>query len=143
MKTLSIILLVILSSCQLIPQEEVDSPVGKHTTLQIQNKITLFPITEFIDGSLWEVKLYCFCGDTLVVYDVNPVLTGTTSVGFIIPDDCESVKVSWQFAPIKSKYYFGVANCRQYSEGQKTVTKNSNTLLIVDRDWSATPDINY
>lgn len=139
MKALSIILLVILSSCQLAPLNEVESAV-KHTTLQIQNKVTLYPVTEYIDGSLWEVQLYCFSGKSLVVYEIDPVPTGSTSLEFPLPDNCETVKVSWKFAPIKSQYYFGVANCRRYSEGQKTVTKNSNTLLIVDRDWSATPN---
>jgi hypothetical protein len=140
MKSLSLILLVIFSSCLLIPSEEVKSPVIKNTTtLQIQNKITLFPKIEYIDGSLWEVQINCFCGETLVVYEISPVLTGTTSPRHIIPDSCDKVNVSWKFAPIKSQYYSGVANCRRYLEGQQTVIKDSNTLLIVDQNWSATP----
>ena len=139
MRTLSFLILVILSSCQLIPQEEVESPVVKLTTLQIQNKITLFPVIEFIDGSLWEAQVYCFYGKELKVYEIDPVPTGTTSLELIIPDNCEKVKVSWKFAPIKSQYYLGVANCRRYSDGYQTITKYSNTLLTVDRDWSAIP----
>lgn len=135
MKIPSFILLVILSSCELIHQDDVESPAVKRTTLQIQNKITLFPKTEFIDGSLWEVEVNCFMRDTLVVYEISPVLTGTTSKELIIPNDCERVKVSWKFAPIKSQYYFGVANCRRYSDGLQTVTKYSKTLLILDQNW--------
>lgn len=140
MKALSIILSTILLSCQLTPLEEVEPPVVKYTTLQIQNKITLFPITEFIDGSLWEAQVYCFCGKNLIESEIAPVPTGTTSLKINLPADCESVKVSWKFAPIKSKYYFGAANCRRYSTGQQKVKKESNTLLIVDQNWSVFPE---
>src|SRR5665647_2496036 len=96
MKRLSLILLVIFSSCLLVPPDEEKSPVNKNTTLQIQNKITLFPKIEYIDGSLWEVQLNCFCGDTLFVYEIDPVLTGTISPKQIIPDSCERVNISWK-----------------------------------------------
>lgn len=139
MKRLSLIVLVILCSCRLIPQEEIESPVVKNTTLQIHNKITLFPVTEFIDGSLWETEVYCFCGKTLEILEIEPVPSGTTTLELLIPDNCEKVKVSWKFAPIKSLYYFGVANCRRYSDGYQAVTKYSNTLLVVDQYWSAIP----
>lgn len=138
-RNLLLILFVLFCTCQLIPQEEIESAAVKRTTMQIQNKVTLFPVTEYIDGSLWEVQVYCFNEKSVVVNEIAPVPTGTTSVEFIIPDDCESVKVSWKFAPVKSQYYFGVANCRRYSGGKQTVKKNSNTLLIVDKDWSAIP----
>jgi hypothetical protein len=102
------------------------------TTYQISNNLNLYPPEEFIDGSLWEIIIYYFIGNEIVKIDsIEPVLTGEISSKIIIPSSYQKLKFSFQFAPKKSLYYLGCANCRRYSENFTLIEKGKNTIIEI------------
>jgi hypothetical protein len=127
-----VLFMVFCISCDeaLIPTES--SSIELSTTFQISNNLKLYPPVEFIDGSLWEVVVYYYIGQDIVKVDsLSPVHTGEISSKIEIPSIYEKLKFSFQFAPKKSQYYFGCANCRRYSENFTFLEKNKNIIIEI------------
>jgi len=102
------------------------------TTYQISDNLKLYPPVEFIDGSLWEVIVYYFIDDNIVKIDsINPILTGEVSLKIKIPSNYQKMKFSFQLAPKKSQYYFGVANCRRYYGNFIFLEKGKNVVVEI------------
>jgi hypothetical protein len=138
MKNLIFILFMIFCiSCDenIIPTESLPTeslPTETLTTYQISNNLKLYPPVEFIDGSLWEVIIYYFIGNEIVKVDsINPILTGELSSKIKISSNYEKMKFSFQLAPKKSQYYFGMANCRRYSENFILIEKGKNIIIEI------------
>lgn len=129
--------LILFVSCDevLVPPEVPQTKASKgeiSTTFQVSNNLELSPPVELIDGSLWEVVVYYYIGDNLVKMDsISPVLTGEISAKKEISSDYEKLKFSFQFAPKKSQYYFGYANCRRYSENFTFLRKGENNVIEI------------
>ena len=125
--------LIFCVSCDeiILPTESL--PTESPTTFQISNNLKLYPPVEFIDGSLWEVMVYYYIGKDVVKVDsINPILTDEISAKIEIPSKYEKIKFSFQLAPKKSQYYFGVANCRRYSENFINLDKGKNVVVEIN-----------
>ena len=129
--------LILFVSCDevLVPPEVPQTKASKgeiSTTFQISNNLELYPRVELIDGSLWEVAIYYYIGDNIVKVDsISPVLTGEISAKIEVSSNYEKLKFSFQFAPKKSQYYFGCANCRRYSENFTIFLKGENNVIEI------------
>lgn len=131
-KSVFALLIILCVSCDeiLIPTESL--PAESPTTFQISNNLKLYPPVEFIDGSLWEVVVYYYIGKDIIKIDsISPVLADEISAKIEIPSKYEKMKFSFQLAPKKSQYYFGVANCRRYSENFVLLEKGKNVLIEI------------
>jgi hypothetical protein len=131
-KLIFVIFMIFCISCDenLVPTESrlTETP----TTYQISNNLKLYPPEEFIDGSLWEVIIYYFIENEIVKVDsIEPVLTGEMSPKIKIASSYQKLKFSFQFAPRKSLYYLGCANCRRYSGNFTFIEKGKNIIIEI------------
>lgn len=107
-------------------------------TYQIQNGWTLFPITEYIDGSLWEVQVLFLNKNQLIGVDTihkvplmnNSGIYGTSEIYNVIPN-CDVIKISWVFAPKESIYYKNIFNIRRYITEDFIPIKNANIIISI------------
>jgi len=126
MKITVILPLLFLLSCQ-------DETLSRPSFFQIEDNLKLYPPEEFIDGSLWEIEVYYYSGNTIVKTDnIEPILTGTFSPEIEVPENCDKIKFSFQIAPKKSKYYDGVANCRKYSKVYFQMKPNMVAVITIE-----------
>lgn len=131
-KLVFFLFMIICISCDdnLISTESLQTET--FTTYQISDNLKLYPPVEFIDGSLWEVIVYYFIDDNIVKIDsINPILTGEVSLKIKIPSNYQKMKFSFQLAPKKSQYYFGVANCRRYYGNFIFLEKGKNVVVEI------------
>lgn len=136
-KSIFVLLMIFCISCDeiLIPNESLQtkSPASEPvTTYQILNNLKLYPNVEFVDGSLWEVVVYYYIGENIVEVDsINPILTSEISEKIEVQSNYEKIKFSFKLAPMKSQYYFGIANCRRYSEKFILLEKGKNSITEI------------
>jgi len=135
MKKLYIMLMfgLLFTSCNTNILMSENSEKISDTTIQISNNLHLYPAEEFIDGSLWDVIVYYYVGTEMVKSDsIGDVLTGSISEKILIDSKFTKLKFSFQFAPKKSIYFFGVANCRRFSSFINLEVNQNNAIEIHD-----------
>ena len=105
------------------------------TTYQIINNVTKVPTTiEFLDGTLWEVVVFCYNGTDIIRQDnLDPIATdGGKSVITEVTSNIEKVKISYMFLPAKSPYYSLSSNKREYVVALTTLEKGKNNIITIE-----------
>ena len=106
------------------------------TTYQVKNDCTTINSGfEYLDGSLWEVVVFCYNDKDEIVRQDNPAPISTA--GGISPmkevtKDIVKVKVSFKSLPPQSPYYELDSNIRRYVVTTFYLVEEENTVIVVD-----------
>ncbi len=122
------VLVIFLISCKKDKEPEL-------TTYQITNnsdKLTYS--TQYLDGTCWDVIVYCYSGTDVVRQDnlteIKP--EGGKSDIRDAGDNITKIKVSFKFLPPQSPYYDLSTNKRQYVDSLFTLEKGKNNMIVID-----------
>ena len=126
MKKLSLILLTVLSFSFLSCSK--DSPVL--TTYQIFNNSTKSTTTiPYLDGSMYEVVVYCYTGVDIVRQDnYDAIEPGQKTAMKEVPSTYTKIKVSYKMLPPASAYYDSSTNYRLYTVSYTLLEVEKNTV---------------
>ena len=88
---------------------------------------------EYLDGTLWEVVVYCFIGEDVVREDIlSPIAYGGgTSEIMEVPDNFEKIKVSFKMLPKESSYYDMSGNVRKYTVTSFLLTPGIDNQIVI------------
>lgn len=133
MKNLSQKLLVVLSLILFISLIGCEKEEEK-TTYQIANNFTpLATNTEYLDGTLWEVVVFCYTGTDIVRQDDIALIApggGKSEIKEVEPN-YEKIKVSFKFLPSQSSNYDMEANHRMYVVAYLMLEKGKNNVITI------------
>jgi len=104
------------------------------TTYQIINNMEYDPQTiEYLDGTLWEVVVYCYIGSDIIRQDnIEKVLpAGGKSEMIEVEPNYEKVKVSFKLLPPQSPNYDLSANHRLYVVAYTILEKEKNNIITI------------
>jgi hypothetical protein len=77
---IGIVLLLAFTSCTKVIISEPVEKKAELTTFTITDNMKLYPPTEFVDGSLWEIIVYYYNKDVIIGFqEIDPILTGDKS----------------------------------------------------------------
>jgi hypothetical protein len=131
MKKLFIILMLAVSLVSCKKDDPKPEPVP--TTYYVVNgSPTPTKTLEFMDGTLWEVTVYCFdsSGDVVREDILDPIATnGGKSIKTVLTANIVKLVVSFKFAPEKSIYYTMSDNYRRYTFIKFVVTPNVDNKI--------------
>lgn len=143
MKNLSQKLLVALSFILFISLIGCEKEEEK-TTYQIINN---FPgedtDVEYLNGTMWEVVVFCYTGTDVVRQDdVAPIAPdGGKSEKIEVEPNFEKIKVSFKLLPSQSPYYNMEANHRQYVVAYLMLEKGRNNVVTFTENTMVGPDL--
>ncbi len=112
-----------------------DDPTPPKTTYQIINNTeTSESSIEFLDGSLFEVVIFCYVGNDVARQDNLPAVSsgGGKSELIEVPDSFDKLKVSFKLLPKESPYYNLPANGRKYVVSFSFLQKGKSNQIIID-----------
>lgn len=117
---------LLLTSCSLF-----ENP----TTIEvINNNEKLENSFQQLNGSLWEVVVFCFRGDDVVdEIHLDPIRAEGGTSGIVeVDQDIEKVKVSFKLLPDDS-YYSGLDdNYRRYTVSYTYLDKGEHNIITID-----------
>jgi hypothetical protein len=136
---LIVLALISFSACN----KSDDTP--EKTTYQIINNMEdQGDEIEYLDGTLWEVTVFCYIGDDIARQDnVDPVEPdGGESDMVEVKKEIEKVKVSFKLLPKASSLYDISANNRKYVASFFYLDKGKNTDIVIDGNTMVGPTLN-
>ncbi|KAA6303136.1 MAG: hypothetical protein EZS26_000739 [Candidatus Ordinivivax streblomastigis] len=122
---LAVVLPVLFAGCSKDDDDE------SKTTYQVfnNNEKTSSTLDKYLDGSIYEVVVYCYIGDDIVRQDnFDKIAPGAKSELKEVPDNFEKIKVSFKFLPKESEFYDLSANTRKYAVAYTLLSKGKNTI---------------
>jgi len=89
---------------------------------------------QYLDGTLWEVVVFCFIGEDIAEQiNVDPVPgQGGESEKIEIKSSYEKVKVSFKMLPPESPLYDLYSNSRKYVVSYTFLEKGRNNVITID-----------
>jgi hypothetical protein len=127
-KLLPILALLFLFGCSKDDEVEV-------TTYHIVNSVeTMDGSVEYLDGTMYEVIVFCFKGEDIVREDVlDPISSGggISKEVELIPD-IEKIKISFKFLPKESAFYDLSSNNRKYTLTTFLIEKGKDNEFIIN-----------
>lgn len=128
-KIIFFVLIIFLIGCK------KDEP--EKTTYQITNNITPVDTTqteEYLDGTLWEIVVFCYNGDDIIRQDNLPFIKpdGHKSAITEVTDNITKVKVSFKYLPHESPNYDLSINFRRYVVAFCFIEKEKNNSIVID-----------
>lgn len=128
---------ILFSSCK---KDEVTPP----TTYQIFNNMTKSTSTmPYLDGSLYEVVVYCYLGADIVRQDnYDAIAPGQkTAIKEVLPTYTK-MKVSFKFLPPASDYYNMASNTRKYIVTYTPLEVEKNTISEINDNSMVSSSMN-
>jgi len=128
---------ILFSSCK---KDEVTPP----TTYQIFNNMTKSTSTmPYLDGSLYEVVVYCYVGADIVRQDnYDAIASGQKTTIKEVPPTYTKIKVSFKFLPPASDYYNMASNTRKYSITYTLLEVEKNTISEINDNSMVSSSMN-
>ena len=109
----------------------------KETTFQVINNVTeMNSDMEYLDGTLWEVIVFCYRGEDIakqINLDPIPPEGGVSNI-ITAEEGIEKVKVSFRFLPEESPFYDLSSNYRMYTVSYTYLTQEDHTEITIDDD---------
>lgn len=121
--------LLLIISCQ-----KDDEPETTYQILNNSSKITT--IDPYLDGTMWEVVVFCYAGEDIVNQDnINEIgPDGSYSEKINVTPDVTKIKVSFKLIGPLSDYYDEDFNIRKYIVAFTVIQKGKNNLVTLDGD---------
>nr|WP_319268221.1 hypothetical protein [uncultured Draconibacterium sp.] len=124
-------LVLIITSCS---DDDNETP---KTTYQIVNNMEADsnPAIEYLDGTLWEVTVFCLdeTGDVVREDNLDPVHSGgDMSDKQDVADYITKVVVSFRFLPRESSIYDMESNNRRYTVTRYVMVEGENNMIEID-----------
>lgn len=106
----------------------------KTTTYQIVNNSSFDTSQEYLDGSLYEVRVFEYIGDDIVKQDNISKISygGGISKEIEVENDVQKVKVSFRMVPPESTYYESFS--RVYVVAYSYLKEGENTIITIDNN---------
>jgi hypothetical protein len=117
-----------------LPLVLVGCEKDEKTSYQVFNKTekSTYALDKYLDGSLWEVVVYCYIGDDIVRQDnFERIAPGEKSEIREVPDNFEKIKISFKLIPEQSKFYELSLNTRSYTVSYTLLSKDNNTIAEI------------
>ena len=104
------------------------------TSYQIFNNSTaVSSTTPYLDGSMYEVVVYCYVGTDIVRQDnIVAIKTGEKSIIKEVPSTYTKIKVSFKLLPPASAYYDLSFNSRYYTVTYTLLESEKNTISEIN-----------
>ena len=132
-----ILALALLSGCK--KDEE-----SKTTYRIINNATKNISSINYLDGTMWEVVVFCYKGTDIVRQDnfTSIVYEGGKSIATEVDPTFEKIKVSFRMLPPASEYYSNSLNNRIYTLSYFILEKGNNKDIIIDNNTMLTTSVN-
>jgi hypothetical protein len=105
------------------------------TTYQVVNNTPHYSSNlPYLDGSIYEIIVFCYIGDDMVRQDNLTKVTygGGKSEEKEVPKEYTKIKVSFKFLPKESEHYNLEANNRKYIKAFTVIEKGKNNVCTLD-----------
>jgi hypothetical protein len=117
-----------------LPLVLVGCEKDEKTSYQVFNKTekSTYALDKYLDGSLWEVVVFCYIGDNIVRQDnFERIAPGEKSEIREVPDNFEKIKISFKPLPKQSQFYELSSNARSYTVSYTLLSKDNNTIAEI------------
>ena len=142
MKNVSLLMLLplFLFGCSKESEDALVTP----TTYQIFNNMAKNTSTmPYLDGSLYEVVVYCYVGVDIVRQDnYDAIAPGQKTTIKEVPPTYTKIKVSFKFLPPASDYYDMASNTRKYIVTYTLLEVEKNTISEINGNSMVSSSMN-
>jgi len=99
--------------------------------------------TEYLDGSMWKIVVYCYIDSDIVRQDNIDQISadGGKSNMIEVPVNYEKVKVSFKFLLSQSPYYDMTENHRQYVVAYTSLETGKNNVITITDNTMVGPTL--